>query len=39
MYDPRNPSKSALIKDHPAIPLFFIIVGVIFILFALFVPL
>jgi hypothetical protein len=38
MYDPRNPHQSALTKDHPAIPSFIILVGVIFILFALFAP-
>jgi hypothetical protein len=38
MYNPRNPRESALTKDHPAIPRFFIVVGVIFILFALFAP-
>lgn len=38
MYDPRDPHKSALTKDPPAIPGFFIVVGVIFILLALFAP-
>ncbi len=37
IYNPRNPSESALVRDSVIIPLFMITVGIIFILFGLFV--